>query len=184
MLELNFKPFPVLTTQRLTLRQLRKSHKDDVFVLRSDKETMQYIPRPVATKKEDAVELIDKMDDLLHKTEAINWAITLTGNNQVIGIIGFYRIANEHYRGEVGYILHPQFRGKGIMHEALVKVLDFGFNVIKFHTIEAVVNPLNTSSAKLLEKNGFTKSAHFKEREFFNGKFIDSVFYQLLTPEG
>ncbi|MEP7171244.1 MAG: GNAT family N-acetyltransferase [Bacteroidota bacterium] len=181
MLEINFKPFPELSTERLSLRQIRKNDEQEIFILRSDKETMQYIPRPVAVSIEDAGKLIQKMDDLLNKTEAINWAITLRDDPKLIGIIGFYRIAKEHYRGEVGYIMKPQYRGKGIMHEALIKILNFGFNQIKFHCIEAIVDPENTPSSKLLERNGFTKSGYFKEREFFNGKFIDTLYYHLIT---
>jgi ribosomal-protein-alanine N-acetyltransferase len=182
MLEINLNPFPELSTERLTLRQLKKTDRQDIFNLRSDKETMQYIPRPVATKIEDAVQLIQKMDDLLSKTEAINWAITLKNDSKLIGIIGFFRIAKEHYRAEVGYMLHPQFRGKALMYEALIKVLEFGFKSLRFHSIEAMVDPRNVASARLLEKNGFTKAGHFKEHEFFDGKFIDSVYYLLLTP--
>lgn len=182
MLELNFNPFPELSTERLTLRQLNKDDEHDLFILRSDKGTMQYIPRTVAKSTEDAAQLIQKMNDLLNKTEAINWAMTLKNDSKLIGIIGFFRIAKEHYRAEVGYMLHPDYRGKGIMQEALVKVLDYGFKSLQFHYIEAVVDPRNVPSAKLLERNRFTKAGHFKEREFFNGKFIDSVFYSLLTP--
>jgi [ribosomal protein S5]-alanine N-acetyltransferase len=182
MLELNFNPFPELSTERLTLRQLNKDDEHDLFILRSDKGTMQYIPRTVAKSTEDAAQLIQKMDDLMNKTEAINWAITLKNEPKLIGIIGFFRIAKEHYRAEVGYMLRPEYRGKGIMQEALVKVLDYGFKSLKFHYIEAVVNPRNIPSTKLLERNGFTIAGHFKEREFFDGKFIDSVYYSLLTP--
>lgn len=182
MLDLNFNPFPELSTERLLLRQLNKKDEHDIYAIRSDWQTMQYIPRPLTKSVEEAAQLIQKMDDLLNKTEAINWAVTLKGNPKLIGIIGFYRIAKEHYRGEVGYILSREYHGKGIMKEALPKVLEFGFNTIKFHYIEGVVHPGNIASAKLLEKNGFTKAGHFKEREFFDGKFIDSIFYALLNP--
>src|SRR6185436_7244835 len=114
MLDLNFNPFPQLSTERLLLRQLSSKDELDIYAIRSHRETMQYIPRPLAKSVEDAARLIQKMDDLLNKTEAINWGITLKGNPKLIGMIGFFRIAKEHYRAEVGYILGPDYRGKGI----------------------------------------------------------------------
>ena len=89
----------------------------------------------------------------------------------------------EHYRAEIGYVLHPAQQGKGIMDEAIKAVLQYGFETMKLHSVEANVNPANTNSMKLLEKNGFVKEAYFKENYYYNGKFIDSVIYSLITPK-
>ena len=48
------------------------------------------------------------------------------------------------------------------------------------HSIEAIIDPENHSSARILEKNGFIKEAHLVENEFFDGKFIDTVIYSIL----
>jgi ribosomal-protein-alanine N-acetyltransferase len=68
------------------------------------------------------------------------------------------------------------------MTEAMDIVLDYGFNIMQLHSIEANVDPGNIASIKLLEKNGFVKEAHFKENLFFNGKFLDTVIYSLINP--
>jgi ribosomal-protein-alanine N-acetyltransferase len=88
----------------------------------------------------------------------------------------------EHYRGEVGYVLLPEYQGKGIMHEALGAVIAYGFDVMKLHSIEANTNPNNTPSHKLLERHGFVREAYFKENYYYNGKFLDSAIYSLITP--
>jgi RimJ/RimL family protein N-acetyltransferase len=182
MLEVNFNPFPNLSTERLTLRQFNNEDINELFVLRSDKKTMRFIPRPLAKTTEDIIQLIKKVNDMISKNEGINWAVTLKTDSKVIGMIGYFRMAKEHYRAEVGYMLHPAHQGKGIMREALDAVIDYGFNVLKLHSIEAIVAPENYPSAKLLEKTGFSKAGHFKEHEYFDGKFIDSVYYTLITP--
>jgi ribosomal-protein-alanine N-acetyltransferase len=181
MLDVNFNPFPVLSTERLTLRQFTNEDVNELFVLRSDKRTMQYIPRPLAKTKEEVIQLIQKVNEMISKNEGINWAVTLKNDSKVIGMIGYFRMAKEHYRAEVGYMLHPDYHGKGIMREALERVLDYGFNILKFHSIEAITSPENFSSAKLLQRTGFSKIGHFKEHEYFDGKFIDSVYYTLLA---
>ena len=52
---------------------------------------------------------------------------------------------------------------------------------MKLHSIEAVIDPRNSASEKVLQKNGFIKEAHLKENEFFEGEFIDSVIYSRLN---
>lgn len=181
MLELNFNPFPELVTERLLLRKITDNDDKALFEMRSDERVMQFIDRPLAKSIDDVRDLIKKINDGLEKNEGINWAISLQSSPLLIGTIGFWRTEKEHYRGEIGYMLHPDFQKKGIMQEAMVKVIDHGFNVMKLHSVEANVNPLNISSIKILEKNGFVREAYFKENYFSNGKFLDSAIYSLLN---
>jgi [ribosomal protein S5]-alanine N-acetyltransferase len=178
---INFNPFPKLSTERLSLRQINNNDENEIFILRSDPNIMKYIPRPLARSLADVSQLIEKINIGLTNNESINWAITLKNDNKLMGIIGYVRMAKEHHRAEVGYILHPDFHGKGIMREALTAVIDYGFSIMKLHSIEAIINPDNISSEKLLQKNKFIKEAHFKENFFHDGKFLDSAYYSLIT---
>ena len=180
MLVFNFAPFPNLETNRLNLRRLKSEDVDEIFVLRSNPEIMQFIPRPLMKTKEEALEFISVMDTNVNNNNVINWAITTKEDDKLIGMIGFYRMKPENYRAEVGYILSPEFHGTGIITEALEKVIQFGFEEMGLNSIEAVIDPENFGSEKVLLKNNFVKEGHFKEHTFFEGKFLDSVFYSLL----
>ena len=178
---LNFIPFPILITDRLLLRKLDKSDANEILFLRSDKAIMKYIPKAPATSIQDAVDFIESIINLENKHEGITWAITLKDNPRLCGTICLWNIQKNHYRAEVGYVLDPQLHGKGIMQEALQKVLQYGFEVMKLHSIEALIDPANLASARLLEKNNFIKEAHFKENFFYDGNFLDTVVYSLLA---
>ena len=182
MLTVNFTPFPTLYTERLTLRRFTKNDASDLFRLRSDKNVMQFIDRPHARSMKDALDLIQKINDSLISNEGITWAITLKNYSTLVGTIGFWRIVKEHYRAEIGYLLDPELQGTGLMHEAVQPVLDYGFKMMKLHSVEANVNPANVASIKMLERNHFVREAHFKENYYYNGKFLDSVIYSLLAP--
>nr|WP_315174560.1 GNAT family N-acetyltransferase [uncultured Flavobacterium sp.] len=181
MLAINFSPFPNLETERLFLRRVDVKDVNEIIALRSNPETMKYIPRPLVKTIEDALEHIAMMDTKIENNEGINWAITQKGNPKLIGVIGHYKIKPEHYRAEIGYMLLPEFSGKGIISEAVKEVVKYGFKGMQLHSIEAVIDPENNASAKVLEKNGFVKEAHLKENEFFEGRFLDSVIYSLLN---
>jgi ribosomal-protein-alanine N-acetyltransferase len=181
MLEVNFDPFPVLSTERLILRQITENDTNDLFILRSDSRVMQYIDRPLAKSPDDVMKLIQLITDLLNNNEGITWGIVLKSDSKVIGTIGLWRILKEHYRAEIGYLLHPAQQGKGIMQEAFTPILNYGFKTMKLHSIEATVNPENAASIKILERNNFTREAYFKENYFYNGNFLNSAVYSLLT---
>jgi ribosomal-protein-alanine N-acetyltransferase len=179
----NFSPFPELFTERLLLREITSADIKEVFQLRSDINVMQFIDRPLAQSMNDAVQLIQKIKDGHEKNENITWAITLQNQPELIGTIGFWRIDKENYRAEIGYLLHPGQQGKGLMQEAVEMVLKYGFQTMKLHSVEANVNPANNSSIKLLKKNKFVKEAHYKENYFYDGKFLDSAVYSLLSDQ-
>jgi ribosomal-protein-alanine N-acetyltransferase len=90
-------------------------------------------------------------------------------------------LIKENYRAEVGYMLLPEFWKKGLAKEALLKVIEYGFDEMKLHSIEAHISPRNAASASLLGKTGFVKEAYFKEDFFFNGAFEDTAIYSLLA---
>lgn len=180
MLELNFNPFPEIQTERLILRKLTSDDKEALFEMRSNPEVMKYIPRPLAVTIDDALAHLEMSLKLLENNEAVNWAIQEKGSTRMIGSIGIFNILKEHYRAEIGYILNPKWHGKGIMDEALKSIIAFGFENMKLHSIEALIDPGNSASAKLLEKNKFRKEGHYKENCFFEGRFLDSGVYSIV----
>lgn len=182
MLQPNFTPFPILTTKRLVLRKISMNDVNELFFMRTDERVMRYIDKPRAKSLEESIAFVKAIHELEAHNNAVTWAITLREDPKLIGTVCLWNLQKEHFRAEIGYALHPDFHQKGIMHEVLEAVIDYGFNEMKLHSIEANVNPANEASIKLLEKNSFVKEAHFKENYFFEGKFLDSAIYSLLKP--
>lgn len=182
MLTLSFDPFPELDTERLQLRRMTEDDTHDLFLIRSDSENMRFLARPLVTSHDEARKLLETIDTGIKNNDHISWGIKFKGEKRLVGTIGYYRMKPEHYRGEVGYVLHHEFQGQGLMSEALKTVLDYGFGQMKLHSIEAVTDPRNLASQSLLLRHGFVREAHFRENFHFNGEFLDSVHYSLLTP--
>ncbi|ALW85747.1 alanine acetyltransferase [Hymenobacter sedentarius] len=183
MLTVNFTPFPTLTTERLTLRQLTPADALALFELRADPRVMKFIPRPLAQSVADAVEYINVVNECASKNERLTWGIALRADaSQIIGTIGYVSFQLENHRGTIGYMLHPGFQGKGMMSEAVAAILDYGFDVLNLHSIEAAVDPQNLASTQVLKRSGFVQEGHFKENEFWDGKYLDTLYFSLLRP--
>lgn len=180
MLSLDLSTVPELRTGRLLLRGLTERDASAVFALRSDPLAMQYVPRPLARSLDDAVAHIRTITAEQEAGTAIMWAITLKGAPGMIGIIGFLRMRKEHHRTEMGYMLLPAHWGRGLITEAIASVVDHGFDVFGFHSIEAVVDPRNTGSIRVLERNAFVREAYYREDFLHNGEFLDTCVYSKL----
>lgn len=184
MLTPNFSPFPELHTDRLLLRKWTLEDAPGLLQLRSDPDVMRYINRPVLSSVEQATAWINMILDSLEKTEGISWCMSLKDSPQEhIGNIGLWRIDKENYRAEVGYMLSPAWQGKGIMYEALVAIIDYGFEQMGLHSIEAQLDPLNLASAALLRKAGFVQEGYYRENCLMNGVFTDTAVYSLLASD-
>jgi ribosomal-protein-alanine N-acetyltransferase len=184
MLQLNFTPFPDLSTERLLLRKITMKDVPEIFFLRSDQRVLEFIGKEPATSIKDAEDFITRVTGNLENNDGIIWAIVLKGSpEKMIGTICYWNIQKEHYRSEIGYALDPAHWRKGIMKEAIVKVLDYGFAEMGLHSVEARLNAGNIASAAVLESTGFVKEAYFKEDFFFRGKFEDTLVYSRLNTK-
>ena len=158
MLNRNFKPFPILATERLTLRQLLITDEQEIFTLRSDREINKYLDRQVSKTVDDARNFINMINGNIHKNDSIYWAITLRDRNILVGTICLFGFSDEDNKCEIGYEILTNFQGQGIMSEAAEKVIDFAFNTNKVQKIEAFLHKDNQRSIKLLEKLSFRNS--------------------------
>jgi ribosomal-protein-alanine N-acetyltransferase len=154
----SFTPFPVLKTERLTLRQLISSDDKEIFALRSDDNVNKYLDRKPSKSLEDAKNFIQTINENIQRNDSIYWAITLNGIDKLIGTICLFDFSEDHSKAEIGYELLPGFQGKGFMQEATSKVIHFGFQHVGLNSIEASTRSENQSSRRLLEKLNFRDS--------------------------
>lgn len=164
----NFTPFPELKTERLLLRQLTEADSQDIFFLRTDKGVNRYIERPRPENINDARDFILKTNNSIKQNEWIDWAIALKDAKKLIGTICLWNFSEDKTRAEVGFELKPDYQGKGIMNEALVNVLKFGFETIGLASIDAYTHKDNINSTKLLLKNDFKPDIERKDNENIN----------------
>lgn len=176
-----FDQFPVIQTERLLLRQIQLEDAVEIMKMRQNKRVNQFIARNTMTGIEQAHELVKKTSDAFHSKQGIGWAGILRDRSEIIGTCGFNRIDYLNNRAEIGGELSVDYWGKNIAAEAVQAIINFGFEQMNLHAIEAFVSPENRGAIYLLESLGFEKEAHFKERVYFNGVYSDMAVYTLLN---
>jgi ribosomal-protein-alanine N-acetyltransferase len=178
-----FATFPYLETPRLILRAITLDDADDMFRIYSDPQVMRYWGSPPHQSIEDSRTLISGIIKAFADKEGIRWGITRKGSNQLIGSCGHWRLIKQHFRSEIGYELAPEHWRQGIMTEALGAIVQFGFEMIGLHSIEAQIEPGNLASRKVLEKLGFRQAGYLRENYFLDGRFTDTALFSLLKQD-
>jgi ribosomal-protein-alanine N-acetyltransferase len=170
--------FPELITDRLRLRMISGMDASTIFRLYGDLSVMKQRGEPVFSAIKQAEQLIFYWRKLFAEENGLRWGITEKQNGKLIGTVGFKKILHQHFRTDIGYELDPEFWNKGIMTEAVSAVVNFGFEKMNLHSIEANITPDHLASKRVLEKLGFVQEAHFRENYFYEG-WWDSAIWSL-----
>ncbi|KZE69213.1 alanine acetyltransferase [Fictibacillus phosphorivorans] len=126
---------------------------------------------------------IQKMEENREKDIGYSFGIFLQDTHELIGQVGFFKVERgPAQKGMIGYSLDQAFNGNGYMTEALELMVNYGFNELKFHRIEAEVMPHNIGSIKILEKTGFHKEGIARQNVMINGKWEDHQVLALINP--
>lgn len=95
-----------------------------------------------------------------------------------LGDIGLRVSSKNPHEADVGYALLPQAQGKGFASEALGAICEYGFNQLSLWAINAWVLGDNHSSARLLEKHGFTRTQVLEKAYQIDGVYYDDWVYR------
>jgi RimJ/RimL family protein N-acetyltransferase len=144
---------------------------------------MKYWCAEPLTNLAAAVEVLQQDLESDAAGKSMCWALTLKGQDRMIGKCILFQFSEQNRRAEIGYILNRDYWRRGLMQQALGAVIDFAFDTLKLHRIEADVDALNTASLGILEKLGFEREGLFRERWFVYEEWQHSVMLGLLKRD-
>ncbi len=179
-----WKIFPKLETQRLLLNKIEPRHAPDLLAFWGDDAVTEYTDFESYSSMAKIEEIIHGIRSYFEKQGGIRFGIFLKDGGKLIGTCGFNSWVTERgNRGEIGYDLHQNYWRQGYMYEALKEILQYGFQEMKLHRIEADVDPHNVASQKLLEKIGFTKEGCLRDVGYWKGQYWTNWIYGILENE-
>ena len=184
MTEFDFAAVPMLETDRLRLRRINAADYEDWLAVWHSPGVLDYlIDFDGLPGGEVASAIIEWAERIIRERSGIRWAITLKPNDGMIGSCGFHLYARRDRRVEIGYELHSDYWRQGIMTEAAEAVVQFCFDQLDVHRVEADVVEGNAASAALLSKLGFTLEGNWRDRVFKRGAFHSIWQFGLLAPD-
>ena len=166
----------IIRSKKFTLRSFKKGDAVSLMENINNRTIARNTLRiPYPYKMKDARWWINhnlKIDKKKQKHE-INFAIEING--EVAGGIGLDKIY-EHC-AEIGYWLGKNYRGQGIMTEAVKLVTKYGFDKLKLRRIYAFAFLWNKASATVLKNNGFKYEGKLRKHVKKDSKFLDDLLF-------
>jgi RimJ/RimL family protein N-acetyltransferase len=177
------KPEYPLKTARLTLRPFVIGDLDALHDIQSRPEATRYLLYDARDRGQVREVLEERMQADFIERDVLNLAVVLSETGALIGDVVLFLRSQEHRQGEIGYVFHPDYGGRGYATEAARALLGLGFEHYGLHRIVGRLDARNTASARVLERLGMRREAHFVQNEFIKGEWTDELVYAMLDDE-
>lgn len=175
--------FPVLTTERLVLRETADHDVDAVFEMESDPVAMRYWSRPPMEDISEAQTSVERAKGFFATRAGLRWSICRPADDWMLGHVSLFDFSEQSGRAEIGYGLARPHWGRGYMHEALTAVVDYAFGPLGLRRLEADTDPRNQASLRALERLGFVREGFLRERWQVGDEISDTALLGLLARE-
>ena len=178
-----FSKIPSLETERLLLREMKKSDFNDVYEYSSNPQTSEYLLWEVHRSPEYTKEFLDYVISKYKSGEYNDWALVYKPDNKMIGTCGFTKIDQENNVAEIGYVINPNYWNMGIATEAAEAVIDFAFNTMGMNRVEAKFMYGNDASLSVMKKLGMKFEGYHRDMLLVKGKYRTIGYAAILRSE-
>jgi [ribosomal protein S5]-alanine N-acetyltransferase len=169
----------IIKTKDFILRHIKLSDLEGYFECQQDEKTKKGFMSVPKNISEARKELKEKIADY-KKTNPFGECLAIEVDGEFAGYVEISHLTNNPYhkhKAEIGYCLHPKFRGKGITARAVRIVSEYAFKKYKLKRISGWCRTFNKASARVLEKAGFRLEGIFRKNKFKDGKYLDDMIW-------
>jgi ribosomal-protein-alanine N-acetyltransferase len=176
------KPFPVIQTERLVLREIMPYDINHIYAGLSHQDVIKHYGVSYDSIESTQTQM-EWFNNLRSEGTGTWWAVCDRKNNTFLGAAGFNNINRENNSAEIGFWLLPDHWGKGYIPEVLRALIPFAYDKLQLQTIEALVETENNNSIAVLQKLGFHHTATDIDCEIKNGRPISLMKFVLTAGQ-
>ena len=166
-----FSHIPTLETDRLTLRGMRVSDAADMSAYAKRPSVTEYLTWDPHVSEAETRDYLVYVGQRYRTGDFYDWALVSRADGHMIGTCGFTSFNCPADSAEIGYVLNPAYQGQGLATEAVRRVLEFGFEELSLHRIEAHFIQGNDASRCLMERVGMTFEGYARESMKIKGRY-------------
>jgi ribosomal-protein-alanine N-acetyltransferase len=174
-----------LKTERLNLRPIVENDIEKIHELHSLVETDKFNTLGIPNSIDETKNILEKWisENNLENNKSYTFAVELNNDNQFIGLIAINLGKEKYKNAEVWFKFHCNFWNKGYGTESLKKIINFGFDDLELHRIEAGCAIENIGSISVLEKSGMLREAHTRKLLPLKSGWSDHYGYAILSTD-
>lgn len=180
-----FEPHFPLMSARLRMRPFRRGDVDAVFAYRKREDVARFLFDGPLSRQTCEAAIQDRIAQVafVNEGDRIALAVERREDNQLIGEISLTWRNAPARQVEVGYIFNPDHQGQGYATEAVRTLLDFAFETLGMHRVYGRCDARNIGSARVMERLGMRREAHFRQHGLFKGEWDEEFYYAVLEDE-
>lgn len=172
-----------IVTERLVLRLFSMDDLDDVWAYMRLPEVGRHMLWAARDREESREALTRMVAETGLENDGDYLTLAVTQEGAVLGHVELGLVSAENEQGEIGYVFHPRYQGKGFATEAAREMLRLGFAEMDLHRIVGRCSALNTASANLMTRLGMRQEAHFLDCRKVNGEWREEMIFAMLDRE-
>jgi ribosomal-protein-alanine N-acetyltransferase len=173
---------PVLSGEHVTLRELRASDAPSLFSLLTTQEVARFISPPPSTVEGFERFIAWTLRQRTAGTYAC-FAVTLKGFDTAIGIFQVRETEPGFGTAEWGFAIGSPFWGTGVFEEGAQLVLEFAFDTLDVHRLEARAAVRNGRGTGALLKLGAVPEGVLRKSFLRDGEYLDQVLYAIVEDD-
>ena len=179
------EPAYPMRTPRLDLRPYENSDLDHLRAMYAREDVVRYLYWEPMGEDELLAYLEKKIARraLAGEGSGLNLLGVLRETGEVVGDVALAWVSEAHQSGEVGFVLKPEFTGRGFATEMAVEMLRVGFDELGLHRVIGRLDARNAGSAAVLERLGMRREALLVDNEWVKGEWSSELDYALLAEE-
>ena len=178
-----FTKIPTLETNRLTMRKILPADCADMYDYSRRPETSKYLLWSPHANLRYTKKYLTHVQNAYRNENFYDFALVDKESGRMIGTCGFTSFDLQNNSAEIGYVLHPEFWGKGLAKEAVFRLMAFGFAELRLHRLSAKIMTNNAASKRVAEKCGMRHEATYVEGMLIKGRYETIDEYALLAKE-
>jgi RimJ/RimL family protein N-acetyltransferase len=156
-----------------------------MFAYKSQPDVVRFVPYPPLTLAE-ITERLGEGGRWARRTldaegEAITASVIETATGKLVGDVVLIRA--RHRAIEIGYILDPQFTGRGYATEAAAALVRIAFDHFDAHRVVATIDARNVASVPVVERLGMRCVARNDSNHWSKGEWVSTLVYAITDDE-
>ena len=173
---------PVLVGRTVALREMRVEDAPSLFALLTTEEVARFISPPPSS-----VEGFERFIQWAARQRAVGsyvcFSVTLAESDTAIGIFQIRSTEPGFGTAEWGFALGSPFWGTGVFQEGAELVMEFAFETIGVHRLEARAAIRNSRGNGALRKIGATQEGVLRKSFQRNGEYLDQALWTILDED-
>ena len=173
---------PVLTGTTVTLRELRLSDAPTLLAMLATEEVARFISPPPTT-----VDGFERFIAWTHRERAagnyVCFGVVPHGMDTAVGIFQIRQLEPGFATAEWGFAIGSAYWGTGVFLDAAKRAVDFAFESIGVHRLEARAAVANGRGNGALRKIGATQEGILRKSFLRNGQYLDQTLWTILDED-